>query len=1067
MKTGIPCVSSSRFPIMKWLSHPTLLASCLTAVSSAAVNDSGGPLPEQVTFNAHIRPIFSDTCFACHGFDAKKRKAELRLDTPEGAYAKLKDSEDRAIVPGKPNESAILKHIFSRDPEEVMPPPEFHKDLTDRQKSLIRAWIEQGAEYEQHWAFTPLAKTPVPSLKKHAADVANPIDAFILATLENEKLEPSPVADKATLLRRLSLDLIGLPPSPAELDAFLADQSPDAWAKQVERLLASPHYGERMAVPWLDAVRFSDTVGYHGDQNARVFPYRDYVIKAFNDNKRFDQFTTEQLAGDLLPNATDEQRIATGFLRLNLMTREGGAQPKEYLAKSMGDRVRSIGAAWLGLTTGCAECHDHKFDPVTSRDFYSLGAFFADVRQWGVYADYGYTPNKDLPGSNNDWPFPPEIHARNSAFENRLGALQKSAVDLLAPLKTAKDEAALQAWSEQSASFLAANPTGWSVLEATDVKTTQGTVQEILPDKSTVFAGPSKKGEVLTLSFPLPNTSIRSIRFEALPAAKNAGKVGRQENGKFAVTPTFAIVSNGAAPQPLKVAWSQADRRTPHRYSNGDSSPLLEPEWRSAPAVWEEPQDAASRPHHALYHLAETLPAAEARVLQVTLASADIGCVRFSITPFGDAVPGQENALRKELAEAVKTPAPARSEVHHRELAAAWIQGATPDAALPDAYRKLRDAIIACRAGYAHSVVAQAVPADKIPAIHLLPRGNWMTPGEEVQPAIPGFLPHASVRTDGARLSRLDLARWLTDKENPLTARHFSNRLWKQFFGRGLSGVLDDLGNQGEWPSHPQLLDWLALEFRESGWDVKHLVRLMVTSHTYRQQSASRTELAEKDPANRLLAAQSARRLEAEFIRDNALAISGLISDGLIGGPSAKPYQPAGYYVNLNFPERDYPASAGDEQYRRGLYMHWQRTFLHPMLAGFDAPSREECTADRFQSNSPQQALTLLNDPSFVEAARGFALRVSREKPGADDAGKIQHAIRLALSREAKPGEAESLTKFLAAQREFYKSKPEDAAAFLKTGLSDPGSGRDPAELAAWALLCRVILNLHETITRY
>jgi hypothetical protein len=1062
---------------MKWITLPVLLCVVLNSGCDrkiAAVVASDVPakpdqsIPNEVTFNAHIRPIFSDTCFACHGFDAKKRKADLRLDTPEGAYAKLKDSEERAIVPGKPDESAVLKHIFSTDPEEVMPPPEFHKPFNEQQKNLVRAWIKQGAKYEEHWAFTPIVKPAVPELAKHADEVANPIDSFVLAKLEHGGIEPSPLADKATLLRRLSLDLIGLPPEPGELDAFLADSSPDAYAKQVERLLASPHYGERMAVPWLDVVRFADTVGYHGDQNVRVFPYRDYVIKAFNDNKRFDQFTTEQLAGDLLPAATEEQRIATGFLRLNLMTREGGAQPGEYLAKYMGDRVRAVGAAWLGLTTGCAECHDHKFDPVTAKDFYSLGAFFADIRQWGVYSHYGSSPNPDLKGRGNNAPFPPEIHSPNVALGERIDTLQQAAVDLLAPLKEARHEAALKAWSGQAAAFLAANPEGWNVLSPTEVQTSKGSRHEIRPDQSVAISGPPQEGEVITLRLSLPDAPIHSLRFEALPDATHAGNVGRQPDGKFAVTPAFAIVSDGTAAQPLKLAWSQADRRAPHEYTNdGDDPPLLEAEWRSAPARWEEPLDAASRPHHALYHLSAARPAAGGRLLEVTLKSSDIGRVRFSVTPFGDAVPGRKSALRPPLAEALATPADSRTEIHRREIAAAFLQGTTPDAELPEAYQKLRSEIIDCRAGYAHSLVAQAVPADKILPVHLLPRGNWMNPAQEVKPAVPEFLPHASVKSDGTRLTRLDLARWLTANENPLVARSFANRLWKQFFGKGLSNVLDDLGNQGEWPSHPQLLDWLAVEFRESGWDVKHLVRLIVTSRSYRQKSASRPDLADRDPANRLLAGQSARRLDAEFVRDNAMAVSGLLSDEIIGGPSARPYQPEGYYQNLNFPKRDYQPSTGDEQYRRGVYMHWQRTFMHPMLAGFDAPSREECTADRFQSNSPQQALTLLNDPTFVEAARGFALRVLREKPAAGEADRIRHAMRLALAREPKPDELESLGKFLSVQRDHYQSKPEDAEAFLKTGLSDPGGGHDPAELAAWTQLCRVILNLHETITRY
>jgi len=1060
---------------MKLLPIPLILtvvlsSACKREISAIApsadrTEAATGGLPDKVTFNAHIRPIFSDTCFACHGFDANTREADLRLDTPEGAYAKLADSDIHAIVPGKPDESAILTRMFSTDPDEVMPPPDFHKDLTDHQKALVRRWIEQGAEYQEHWSFTPVTKAPLPQLAKHADKAANPIDSFILAELENQGLDPAPFADKATLLRRLSLDLTGLPPSPGELDAFLSDESPDAYAKQVERLLASPHYGERMAVPWLDVVRFADTVGYHGDQNVRIFPYRDYVIHSFNENKPFDRFTLEQLAGDLLPDATDEQLVATGFLRLNLMTREGGAQPAEYLAKSMGDRVRAVGAAWLGLTTGCAECHDHKFDPVTARDFYSLGAFFADVRQWGVYSNYSYTPNPDLAGFSNEHHFPPEIHAKTRSVETRLETLRKDAVDLLAAAGT--DPSEPDDWVARTGVFLKQHPSGWQPLTPTAVSIAKGTPHEIGADHSVTFSGPVVDKEIITLDFPLPELSIRSVRLEALPSPANKDKVGRQNDGKFTVKPSFAVIPAEGEATALNIAWRQADLRTPHGYRNGDSSPLLEEEWRSGPERWQEPGDAASRPHHALYHLAETLPAASGRVLRVTMESKDIGRVRISITPFGDAVPGFPEAARAETLAAFQVPAGSRDEPLRKELTASWFQSNTPDAALPAAYRTLRNEIIACRAGYAYSLVSQPLPADQILKTRLLPRGDWMNPAEEVQPAVPEFLPHDSVRKDGGRLTRLDLARWLVADENPLTSRQFTNRLWKQFFGKGLSNVLDDLGNQGEWPSHPELLDWLAAEFRESGWDVKHMVRLIVMSRTYQQASALDPKLAERDPANRLLAEQSPRRLDAEFIRDNALAISGLLDTSIVGGPSEKPYQPGGYYRNLNFPERDYHASPGDRQYRRGVYMHWQRTFLHPMLAGFDAPSREECAADRGQSNSPQQALTLLNDPSFVEAARGFALRLHREHPDASEPEKITRAIRLALGREPKPGEVESLAELLTTRREAYRTKPEDAAAFLKTGQSDPGTGNDPAELAAWTQLCRVLLNLHETITRY
>jgi mono/diheme cytochrome c family protein len=1058
---------------------PFPLLILLVALSSACKRGSGpsaaiagsadrptDAVPEGVTFNAHIRPIFSDTCFACHGFDAEKREADLRLDTPEGAYAKLKDSEERAIVPGNPDASAILKRMTSDDPDEVMPPPEFHKTLNPRQKDLVRAWIAQGATYEQHWAFTPIEKPARPSVSAAEVDGVNPIDAFILAGLEKEKLQPAPLADKATLLRRLSLDLIGLPPSLEELDGFLADDQPQSYERQVERLLASPRYGERMAVPWLDVVRFADSVGYHGDQNARIFPYRDYVIHAFNENKPFDQFTIEQIAGDLLPNATDEQRIATGFLRLNLMTREGGAQPGEYLAKSMADRVRAIGTAWLGLTTGCAECHDHKFDPLTAQDFYSLGAFFADVRQWGVYAEYQYTPNPDLRGVNNDWPFPPEIYAKNAALEQRISQLQTAAVNELAGSHTPAEWSMSQEWAKSASSFLTNHATGWLPLTATEITVTKGTLHEPQADGSVVFSGPVQKDEVLTLDLALPTTGIRAIRFEVLPDPKNADQVGRQANGQFRVIPSFELVAN-ETPAPLAIAWSQADRRTPLRYQNGEEIALLEPEWRSAPGIWEEPRDATSLPHHAIYHLSERVQPAEGQRLRVRMASGDIGRVRFSVTPFGDAVPGREAALRDELAAALRSSPEALSDPQRREWVAAWKLATVPDASLPDTYRQIRAAIIACRAGYAHSLIAQPLPTDKIPPTHVLPRGNWMTPAAEVQPAFPEFLANGSITSSNRRLNRLDLAQWLMAKENPLTARHFTNRLWKQFFGKGLSNVLDDLGNQGEWPSHPQLLDWLAAEFRDSGWDVKHMVRLIVTSRTYRQVSSSREDLREIDPANRLLAEQSPRRLDAEFVRDNALAIAGLLNQRITGGPSVKPYQPAGYWVNLNFPERGYAPSGGEDQYRRGVYVHWQRTFMHPMLAGFDAPSREECTADRYLSNSPQQALTLLNDPSFVEAAHGFALRLEGEVPAGGEEEKIIHAIKLALARAAKPGEVESLRRFLAAQRQIYQGKPADAQALLKIGESTSSAEKDLIELAAWTQLCRVILNLHESITRY
>ncbi len=979
--------------------------------------------PQTVSFNAHIRPILSDKCFSCHGFDSTTREENLRLDTEEGAFAALESDESQhAIVPGKPAESVVWKRISTTDPDDIMPPPDFHKPLSEEEKQLITRWIEQGAKYQEHWAFAPVEKPAVP-----VVEATNPIDAFVRKNLATHDLQPSPEAEKHTLLRRLSLDLTGLPPTPEETEAFLEDKSSGAYEKEVNRLITSPHYGERMAVPWLDAVRFADTVGYHGDQNAHVFPFRDYVIDSFNSNKPFDQFTREQLAGDLLPDATNEQKIATGFLRLNLMTREGGAQPGEYLAKSAGDRVRAVGAAWLGLTTGCAECHDHKFDPFTARDFYSLSAFFSDVRQWGVYTSYKYTPNKDLEGFNNEFPFPPEIQAKNRAMLQRLESARQKAIASVSEIEP--EPASLEPWRQAVAGLLQKNQSGWIALDPTSVVSSKETPHKVNPDGTILFTGAPASEDTITVEFGIPaNVPIKALRLEALPDPANNGKVGRQNDGKFTMQPTFAIND-----ELLEFSYKQADRRTPEKYVNGSASPLLEEKWQSAPAVFEEPSDAASLPHHALYHLKNGLPAADEKKLTLTISSADIGKFRLSITPFADPVPGEERAVRGDLASAFNTGNP-----FHPLIEAAFVMATFPDEKLPAAYKAAREEIIASRAGYAHSVISQPLPEKEILPAHILPRGDWMNPAEKVDAAYPAFLSE-HIPASEKRLTRLDLANWLTAPENPLTSRHFVNRLWKQFFGKGLSNVLDDLGNQGEWPSHPELIDWLAAEFIESGWDVKHMVKLIVMSETYRQASGTNPELAEIDPANRLLSGQAPRRLEAEFIRDNALAISGLLHDEIIGGPSVQPYQPADYWVNLNFPERRYKASTGTDQYRRGLYTHWQRTFMHPMLAAFDAPSREECAADRFESNSPQQALTLLNDPTFVEAAKALAARL----PEGRDAEKIDAVYHLALSRPASEDEKIQLTAFL------EKLRKEDKEV-------------DPMEQ-----LCRVVLNLHETITRY
>jgi hypothetical protein len=992
-------------------------------------------------YNQHIRPILSDNCFACHGPDKNHRQAELRLDQRESAVLK------EAIVPGNPKKSELVRRIFADDPDERMPPADSHKKLTDAQKKLLKRWIAEGAQYEPHWAYITPKRPAVPQVSGAAVN-GNPIDPFILASLEARKIAPTAEADRRTLLRRLSLDLIGLPPTPAEVEAFVNDQRPDAYERQVERLLASPHYGERMAVAWLDAVRFSDTVGYHGDQNQNIFPYRDYVIDAFNNNKPFDQFTIEQLAGDLLPNPTVEQRIATGFNRLNMMTREGGAQPKEYLAKYAADRVRTVSQAFLGATMGCCECHDHKYDPFTTKDFYALSAYFADVQQWGVYQNYGYTPNPDLKGFNNDSPFPPELIVENAYLHVRRDRLHKQAERLVNEQRTSlladpvrKKE--FDQWRRATADFLAAHATGWITPDAEKLKA----------DADGSLPLPEKESDNMTLTFRLAPGPIAAIRLEALPDSRFKGQIVRGEKGSQPALTLAATLTPGKKGKlaSLSVLHADADARDDYGHVNGRPVLGVEKGWKVCSTQLESPQTAC-------YLLAEPVIAADGDRLTITLAKNPLACVRISVSPLAALEPLEPEfavRLRKALAAG-----DAGSPEDRALVLRTWILGAksTTDARQP--LRKLQHELAQLTGGRTATLVTVAVPPV---TTRVLPRGNWQDEsGQIVQPATPGFLPHAN-HVKGQRLTRLDLARWIVADDNPLTSRAIMNRLWKQFFGNGVSGNVEDLGAQGEWPSHPELLDWLAVEFRESKWNVKHMVRLIVISRTYRQDSRLRAELLVSDPQNRLLASQNPRRLEAEFVRDNALFISGLINLDM-GGPSSHPYQPAGYYENLQFPDRNYVNDLDQRQYRRGLYTHWQRTFLHPMLANFDAPPRENAACTRIVSNTPQQALTLLNDPTFVEAARVLAQRVVADADNTE--ARLERIYQLALCRSPKSAETQSLARFLKTQQEYFAQHPEDVQKLVKVGLSPVPAG-DAAELAAWTSVCRVVLNLHETITRY
>lgn len=1039
--------SASARRLGNWLCLLGVVFRC-TWVSAATVAASeSGPLE----FNRDIRPILSENCYLCHGPDRNTRKGKLRLDQREEAVAK------QALVPGKPDESHLLRRLLTKDPDEVMPPPDTHKKISPAQREVLRRWIAQGAEYQPHWSYL-IPKKPVLPQVKRASWVGKPIDAFILEVLERRGIEPSPEADRATLLRRLSLDLIGLPPSAEEVAAFVNDRRSDAYSRQVERLLQSPHFGERMAVGWLDLVRYADTVGYHGDQNINVFPYRDYVIRSFNENKPFDRFTIEQIAGDLLPNATVEQRVATGFNRLNMVTREGGAQPKEYLAKYAADRVRTVAATWLGSTMGCAECHDHKFDPFSMKDFYSLAAFFADVKQWGVYQDYNYTPNPDLKGWSNDHPFPPELEVESPYLQQRAATIRSSLDIMLDRLRgSIRAGGEWDAWLKSVRAFAAEHPTGWSASGATLLSPPKNA--SLSSDGEVRLAG-ARENQDLVLTLGPPNGWVGAVRVELLP--DEAHRIARG-GGRLAVSVRLSLQRGTNAPKTLPVYFADATHKDP-RYANGYEILGVKDTWRTS-------FSAADQPQTGVWVLEKPVFLSAGDRLQVTLKSDALSRFRVSTSPFPSADP-LKSGLDGESARLLRRkPAAWSGDGGRRLLEAALWSGVLAPSEL-GAYRELHGQFLECRGGKNPTVVTVAWTPT---VTRVLPRGNWQDEsGAPLTPMPPQSLLH-SAWNDSRPMNRLDLARWLVSPDNPLTARVIMNRLWKQFFGNGISASVDDLGSQGEWPTHPALLDWLAVEFQERNWDLKSMIRTIVMSSTYRQSSDLRPELKDLDPNNRLLASQNPRRLEAEFVRDNALKIAGLLQPD-IGGPSIRPYQPAGYYAPLQFPDRDYQAQRDDRQYRRGLYMHWQRTFLHPMLANFDAPSREECTATRSVSNTPQQALTLLNDPSFVEAARVLAQDVlgltanpssKRARQPADDVARLNKLFGRALGRLPTAAEAQSLGSFVQQQRAYYRDHGSEANDLIKVGFSPSVSGIETTELAAWTSVCRVILNLHETLTRY
>jgi hypothetical protein len=974
------------------------------------------PIPAKIEFNRDVRPILSDNCFYCHGPDAKHREADLRLDLRDAAVSA------KAIVPGKIKESEIITRILTKDEDDLMPPPDSHKKLTARQKDILSKWIEQGAGYQQHWAYEKPVKAAIPAGQ-------HPVDHLIQRRLQELGLASSAKADARTLMRRLQADLLGLPPSPAEVAAFekaSAASASKAYTELLNRLLKSPHFGERMAIGWLDQVRFADTIGYHSDNPHNVWPYRDYVIKAFNTNKRFDRFTLEQIAGDLLPDANQETRIGSAFNRLLLTTEEGGAQPKDYEQRMLTDRVRAVSNAWLGQTTGCAQCHDHKFDPITARDFYQMGAFFADITEPIIGRREPGMVVLDAAGQK-----------KHAALTERLTALNAEFAQPRPDLAAAQT-----AWEAESLKAIAGNG-AWQMLKPlTAIAAKKNITLKADPDGVVRGSIDPRRDErklndgteIYTLTAKLP-PGATGIRMDALK--EKLPGIGLSANGNFVLNE----IKLSAGKQPIAIAHASATFEQPNFPATAAADGITDRRDNGWAVLGGTGADQS-------LYLELAKPIAKETAVTLTLSfgwgqNHEIANLRLNVTRAPKPVRASGPSLpQKEIADILAVASARRTPEQKQKVADAYKQFAPALNHLRSDIATTTQELADFEAAAPKCIVTVSSPTKR--TVRILPRGNWMDEtGEVVKASLPSYLPKPKI--EGRDLTRLDLAQWLVSKENPLTARNVVNRLWKQFFGTGLSKVLDDLGAQGEPPANPALLDWLACEFMDSGWDLQHVIRLIVTSHAYQQVSTSTPALTAADPYNRECARQSAFRLDAELVRDNALSIAGLLVP-TIGGPSVKPYQPQKYWENLNFPVREWQNDTGDGLHRRGLYTWWQRSFVHPSMLAFDAPSREECTAERNRSNIPQQALVLLNDPTYVEAAQAFATRIIQAPE--DTAQRISWAVQQALQRSPSAVEAQTLSALFAQQ---LAAAPKDSAE---------------AEKTAWMHVARVLLNLHETITR-
>jgi len=999
-----------------------------------------------VDFGKEIEPILVKRCSECHGPD--QQKAGLRLDSRESALRPAKSGK-AAVVPGKPSESPLLVRVRSGDPDEVMPPK--GERLSSREIEALSRWVEEGAIWpdfdpRNHWSFRAPVRPELPAAKR-SNWARNEVDRFILARLEKEGLSPQPQADPAALLRRLTLDLTGLPPTWDEVAAFLRDPSDRAYEAWVERLLASPHYGEHMARGWLDLARYADSNGYQVDLARSIWPYRDWVIQAFNSNQRFDQFTIEQLAGDLLPEPTLSQRIATGFHRNTKINDEGGGDAEEYRTKAVKDRVATLGTAWLGLTLNCAECHSHKYDPVTQEEYYRIYAFFNNTTDGG---NYSTAPTVEVPKPDLSETME-YLRGQRDAAKSSLMALEKA----LPEQQTA--------WEQQARQR--SGP--WQVLTLQNPVSTGGSGYTNLADGSLLATGVNPIYDTISVEAETSLTGIRAVLLEVLPdpsLPKNGpGRWGQTGNfilDEFAMS-AAALGPSGREAIPLffesaTADWEQLYYRAEHAV---DRNPKTG--WAIGPRFGER--------HFLIARLKEPagFPGGSRLTFRFEHYHGNSHCVgRFRIS-----VATEDNAealwpFTPELRTVLETPSASRTEEDARRLAAHFRSMNSEVRRLDREIFRLEGTLkeIASRK-HSTLVIAERSESEPRPTrVHV--RGNFLELGKLVTPGVPAAFPPMPA---GAPSNRLGLAKWLVDPAHPLTSRVAVNRLWEQFFGTGLVKTSEDFGRQGEAPSHPELLDWLATEFLAVGWDIKAMQRKIVLSATYRQSAETDDVRLGKDYYNRLLSRGPRFRMDAEMIRDQALAVSGLLNPKL-GGPSVYPVQVPNLWKEIGFlrPEigmDEWPVSEGPDLYRRAVYTFWRRVCTYPTFATFDAPSRDVCVARRPRTNTPLQALAGLNDPTLLEAARAFAQRILSEG-GLTTRDRILFAFQTCLGRSPTEKEAQRLLAFLDQQVRGFQHDVAGAEALASIGSVTRPAQKDVRQIAAWMMVANVLFNLDETLTK-